>query len=123
MADLTETEKEIVALSLFGYVMRAGPGQFVRTGIIAEKLGVTKELEYYALDWIATPKAGPLPPPTSRETKNEAEATVKFAIFNGIVTQWHLKDEERFAFIVRDSVFRELFTFHKGTVRELLETL
>lgn len=39
----------------------------------------------------------------------DAEATVKFAIFDGITDQWHKKDDPRFAHLIRDKVFERLF--------------
>jgi hypothetical protein len=120
MDPLTETEKQIIALSLFGFVMRAGPGQFERTVAIADKLGIGHELTKYALDWIVEPKEDSGHPKT---LDNSAQATVKFAIFQGIVTQWHHKEELKFAEILKESIYRELFEgIHCGSaIRELIE--
>lgn len=61
----------------------------------------------------------------TKETKiSDAEASVRFAIFNGITTQWHRKNEPDFAEIVRDSVFENLFAPHlKWATEEYLKEL
>ena len=46
---------------------------------------------------------------TERRVITDAEATVKFAIFDGIIDQWHKKDEPNFAQLVRDKVFERIF--------------
>lgn len=114
--NLTDAEKSILGLSLFGFAMRAGPGIFEKVTAVAEKLGVTKELMHYAADWLAAPKSSDKP-----IIKKDAESTVLFAIFHGIVTQWHRKDEEHFVLIVMNNIFKELFTFHKDAVKEMLK--
>jgi hypothetical protein len=54
----------------------------------------------------------------------DAEATVKFAILNGIIDQWHKKGDPQFAEIIRDKVFENLFAPHlKWAVEEYLEQL
>ena len=54
----------------------------------------------------------------------DAESTVKFAIFNGIVDQWHKKNDPKFAEIIRDKVFESLFAPHlKWAVEEYLKEL
>jgi hypothetical protein len=120
MPPLTDTEKQIIALALFGYTMRAGPLQFALITAIADKLGIGHELTGYTLSWIATSNSSVSAPPT---INNDAKATVKFAIFNGIVTQWHQKDSIDFAEILKDSVYRELFEgmHYKSAIKELIE--
>lgn len=55
---------------------------------------------------------------------SDAEATVKFAIFDGIVHNWHKKDEPNFVQLVRDKVFENLFSPHlRWAVEEHLGTL
>lgn len=40
---------------------------------------------------------------------SDAEATVKHAIFSGIVSNWHRKGDPEFAEIIKDAIFNELF--------------
>lgn len=44
-----------------------------------------------------------------RKVVSDAEATIKFAIFDGITDQWHKKNEQNFVQLVRDKVFETLF--------------
>jgi hypothetical protein len=115
---LTEPEQKLVALALFGYVMRAGPDQFARVIDIANKIGATDQLQEYANSWINTPKT-----PESTVTLNtEATAKVKFVIFHGILAQWHNKHDPHFAKILCESVYKELFEsrHYKSAILELL---
>ena len=55
---------------------------------------------------------------------SDAEATVKFAIFDGITSNWHKKDDPKFAEIIRDSVFEKIFEPHlKWAIEEYLDEL
>ena len=40
---------------------------------------------------------------------SDAEATVKFAIFSAITSNWHEKSDPNFANIIRDSIFDRIF--------------
>ncbi len=54
----------------------------------------------------------------------EAKATVKHSILQGIVQQWHKKDDEAFAFILQDSIMQHLFDpATRGAVEEYIEEL
>ena len=39
----------------------------------------------------------------------EAEATIKYAILDGIVGQYHKKDDPNFIQLIRDKIFDEIF--------------
>lgn len=55
-------------------------------------------------------------------TNDDAIATVKFAIFHGITTQWHKKDEQKFAEILMESIYKELFQgMYKWAIREVIK--
>jgi hypothetical protein len=54
MTELTDIDKQILAFALFGFVMRAGPGQFARILLLAEKLGISQEFTDQANDWLTT---------------------------------------------------------------------
>jgi hypothetical protein len=55
---------------------------------------------------------------------SDAEKIVRFAIFSGIVGQWHKKEHPRFAEIIRDEVFESLFAPHlKWAMEEYLKEL
>lgn len=43
---------------------------------------------------------------------SDAEATVRFAIFNGLVDQWHRKDDPDFVEIAKAKIFDSLFAPH-----------
>jgi len=52
---------------------------------------------------------------------SDAEATVKFAIFDGITSNWHKKDDPK---IIRDAVFTKIFEPHlKWAIEEYLDEL
>lgn len=104
---LTEPEQKLVALALFGYVMRAGPEQFEAVITIANKIGITDKLEAYGKDWIDTAKSTAVD--FAALKNNESKATIQFAIFHGITTQWHLKDSQLFAKALTEGVYKELF--------------
>jgi hypothetical protein len=54
----------------------------------------------------------------------DAEATVKHAIFSGIIDQWHRKDDPNFALIIQNKVFESLFAPHlKWAVEEYLKEI
>lgn len=54
----------------------------------------------------------------------DAEATIKFAIFDGIVDQWNKKDDPGFVQAVRDKVFETIFVPSlRWAIEEHLETL
>ncbi len=55
---------------------------------------------------------------------SDAEDTLKFAIFDGLVDQWHKKNEPNFAQIVRDRIFEKLFQpQYQWAIKEHLATL
>lgn len=55
---------------------------------------------------------------------SDAESTVKFAIFDGVISNWHKKSDPKFAEIIRDEVFNKLFEPHlKWAVKEYLNEL
>lgn len=59
-----------------------------------------------------------------RVVVSDAEATIKFAILDGIIDQWHKKDEPNFAQRTRDKVFENLFRPEFGwAIGEYLATL
>jgi hypothetical protein len=120
MPPLTDIEKQIIALALFGYAMRAGPLQFQSIIAIADKLAIGHELTGYTLNWVATSKNNANTAPT---INNDAKTTVQFAIFHGIITQWHKKDSDNFAEILKDSVYRELFEgiHYRWAIKELID--
>ncbi len=57
MEPLTEKEKKMTALALFGFVMRGGPAFFIPAELLVIKLGIEKEFSWYALDWISHAKS------------------------------------------------------------------
>ena len=55
---------------------------------------------------------------------SDAEATVKFAIFDGITSNWHKKDDPKFMEIMRDEIFSKIFEPHlKWAIEEYLDEL
>jgi len=53
---------------------------------------------------------------------SDAESTVKFAIFSAITSNWHKKNDPKFAEIIRDAVFTKIFEPHlKWAVEEYLK--
>jgi hypothetical protein len=55
---------------------------------------------------------------------SEAEATVKFAIFDAITSNWHKKSDPKFAEILRDEVFNMIFKLDlKWAVHEYMQEL
>lgn len=59
MEDLTKEEKRLLAFVLFGGSMRIGRASFAAIESIAKKVGVEKEFEDYAKDWIDYSKTKP----------------------------------------------------------------
>ena len=54
----------------------------------------------------------------------DSESTIKFAIFDAIVSNWHKKNDHEFAEVVRDKVFEKIFEPHlKWAIEEYLEEL
>lgn len=54
----------------------------------------------------------------------DAEATIKHAIFDGLIDQWHRKNHPNFAEILKDKVFDALFAPHyRWAIEEYLEEL
>jgi len=54
----------------------------------------------------------------------DAERTIKFAIFQGITSNWHNKSDQHFAAMVRDSVFESIFAPHlKWALEEYLKEI
>lgn len=53
MEPLTDKEKRILALSLFGTAMRGGPPLFGEVEKLVEKLKIEDDFTYYAKDWKA----------------------------------------------------------------------
>jgi len=54
----------------------------------------------------------------------DAESTVKFAIFNAIVSNWHRKNDYKFAEIIRNEIFSKIFEPHLiWAIEEYLEEL
>lgn len=104
---LTEPEQKLLALALFGYVRRAGPSQFDNVIAIANKIGITDNLETYGKGWLDTAKSTAVD--FAALKNNESKATIQFAIFHGITTQWHLKDSQLFAKALTEGVYKELF--------------
>lgn len=61
---------------------------------------------------------------SQRRVVSDAEATIKFAIFDGIIDQWQKKDEPNFAQRTRDKVFETLFRPEfRWALQEHLESL
>lgn len=55
---------------------------------------------------------------------SDAESTVKFAIFDAIVSCWHLKNNDNFSEVVRDKVFELIFDPHlKWAVEDYLNEI
>jgi hypothetical protein len=52
MEQLTVDEKAIIAFALFGMCMRSGPKFFPLCGVIVAKIGIEKEFQECAQDWI-----------------------------------------------------------------------
>lgn len=40
---------------------------------------------------------------------SDAELTIKHSIFDAIVSNWHKKEDQNFAEIIRDEVFEKVF--------------
>lgn len=89
MTPLTDTEKRILALALFGYAMRAGPGQFVSINEIAHKLGVQIQYEDYAKSWIAAAKTDEQPKgPIINDAQADDQATAALKIAAELVNTY-----------------------------------
>jgi hypothetical protein len=55
---------------------------------------------------------------------SDAEASVKFAIFNGITQNWHKRNDVDWAETTRDEIFNQIFAPHlKWATEEYLEEL
>lgn len=55
---------------------------------------------------------------------SNAESTVKFAILNGLIQNWHRKNEPNFSEIAQQEIFENLFAPHlKWAVEEYLTEL
>jgi len=55
---------------------------------------------------------------------SDAEATIKFAIFDGITSNWHKNNDPKFAEIIRDAIFTKIFEPHlKWAIEEYLDEL
>lgn len=55
---------------------------------------------------------------------SDAESTVKFAIFDAIVGNWHKKDETTFVTDVRNAIFDKIFEPHlRWAIQEHLNTI
>lgn len=55
---------------------------------------------------------------------SDAESTVKFAIFDAIVSQWHRKNETDFVNEVRNAIFDKIFEPHlRWALEEHLQVL
>lgn len=52
MNELTETDRKLLAYSLFSLAMKMGPTSFEATERIIKKLDLEKEYVFYANDWI-----------------------------------------------------------------------